>query len=61
MIKFIKFDNDKKKLYEPTKSQRSTHHINSLAYDYLSQLEENEMKKSQELTKQKKTKGKYGW
>ncbi len=54
-------DKDKIKMFEPTKTQKSKHHITSLAYDYLSSQNEEELKKSNDRKRQMKTKGKYGW
>jgi hypothetical protein len=48
-------------MFEPSKTQKSKHHITSLAYDYLSSQNEEELKKSNDRKRQMKTKGKYGW
>ena len=48
-------------MFEPTKVQKSKHHLTSLAYDYLSTQKEEELKKASDMKRQMKTKGKYGW
>ena len=56
-----KDDDGKKRMFEPTKTQKSKHHITSLAYDYLSTQGEEELKKASDMKRQNKTKTKYCW